>query len=150
MSKKIIILCFFLSILNLKAQTIDSLSNDKNHESQEIIKEGIKLKLSENPFYYDIYETDYRPSFFILKQLSTNYAKEKIPLSLASSIESEKNNITYALQMQYRWNTNAEKLGVIGTILYIANFAATGYLLYEHLNRYGNEYSKDFERKKRK
>ena len=85
-----------------------------------------------------------------MKQLSDNYAKEKIPLSLAAGIQNEKNNISYALQMQYRWNTNAEKLGVVGTILYIANFAATGYLLYEHLNRYGDEYKKDFDSKKRK
>ncbi len=149
MKNFIIILFLFILTLSLSAQTNDSLTTSENQTSPEAVKEQIKLKLSENPFYYDIYKTDFHPSFFILQRLSTNYINEKVPLSLASSIQEEKNNISYALQMQYRWNTNAEKLGVIGTILYIANFAATGYLLYEHVNRYGDEYKNDFGKKKK-
>ncbi|NOX17438.1 MAG: hypothetical protein GXO87_04045 [Chlorobi bacterium] len=149
MKLRFIISLFFLFSIYLSAQTNDSLTTTENQTSPEAVKEQIKLKLSENPFYYDIYKTDFHPSFFILQRLSANYINEKMPLSLASSIQEEKSNISYALQMQYRWNTNSEKLGVIGTILYIANFAATGYLLYEHINRYGDEYKKDFGKKKK-
>lgn len=114
-------------------------------QKENLVRLSLNTALKSNPFYFDFEDFQLYNQTFILENLSKYYftKQQNVPLEMLPSLQASNNSLNFALKEQYKFRT-AGKLGVFGEILYYVNFAAVGYLLYEHLRTFKDEYKEDF------
>lgn len=146
--KFVVILFFLVLLINCSAQTQDP-NNNKNSIQDSLITKSTSASINElkqllnMSSIYDPFETHFAEH----NNLFTNgIASNNLPgLNFShlnqpvNNFEMGRLNIKNAIKMQPNF-MGANDLGVFGDILLYTNFAAAGYVLYQHIKKYKDEY----------
>ncbi|MBU1100486.1 MAG: hypothetical protein KKA84_08795 [Bacteroidetes bacterium] len=124
----------FLSKNSVPDSTIVEESNASINE----LKQVLNLQRLYDPFKHNM--TNYKNLFTngAIADISPglNFTPGNIP---SENFEMGRQNLKNSIQMQTNF-MGANDLGVFGDILLYTNFAAAGYVLYQHLKKYKDEY----------
>lgn len=145
---KIVFLLIVVIHLNIKAQSANLIHSDEIAPDSSIVEESnasineLKQVLSIQQLY-----DPFNKSMTNYKNLFTNGAIADISPGLnftwgntpSDNFEMGRQNLKNTIQMQTNF-MGANDLGVFGDILLYTNFAAAGYVLYQHLKKYKDEY----------